>query len=79
MTAPEPQPEPGEEGWWAEMAFACNYGLIEPAEGTAEAEAFRQMNEYARREVERVAEANERDAAYTRRKAAREADLEAGQ
>jgi hypothetical protein len=79
MTTPEPQPEPGDEGWWADMAFAYNYGLIEPAEGTAEAEAFRQMDEYARREVARVAEENERDAEYARRKAARDAEPEAGQ
>jgi len=61
------------------VAIAYNYGLMEPAEGTAEAEAFRQMNEYARREVERVAEENERDAAYARQQAAREAEPEAGQ
>ena len=61
------------------MAVACNYGLIEPAEGTAEAGASRQMNQDARREAGRVAEANERDAAYARRKAAREAEPEAGQ
>ncbi len=79
MTTPESQAERGDEEWWAEVAIAYNYGLMEPAEGTAEAEAFRQMNEYARREVERVAEENERDAAYARQQAAREAEPEAGQ
>ena len=79
MTTPEPQPEPGDEQWRADMAIAYNYGLIEPAEGKAEAGAFRQMNQYARREAGRAAEANERDAAYARQKAAREAEPEAGQ
>jgi hypothetical protein len=40
---------------WQDLQFACNYGTIDPAPGTVEAEAFRQMDEYARREVERIA------------------------
>ncbi len=78
MTTPEPQAEPGDEEWWAEMAIAYNYGLIEPAEGTAEAEAFRQMDEYARREVERIAAAEAAEEAWraSRRGCAPQAGLE---
>jgi hypothetical protein len=40
---------------WQDLQSACNYGTIDPAPGTLEAEAFRQMDAYARGEVERVA------------------------
>ena len=42
---------------WLDLQYAYNYGTLEPAPGTVEAEAFRQMDNYARREVERVAAA----------------------
>jgi hypothetical protein len=54
----DPEPEPGDlglgAGQWHDPALACNYGLLEPAEGTAEAEAFRRMDEYARQEATRA-------------------------
>jgi hypothetical protein len=40
---------------WQDLQYAYNYGTIEPDPGTVEAEAFRRMDDYARREVERVA------------------------
>ena len=43
---------------------ACNCGWYEPAPGAVEAEAFRQMDDYPRREVERVAAAEETDEAW---------------
>jgi excisionase family DNA binding protein len=65
-----------DEEWWYDMAFAYTHGLIEPEPGTAEDEAFREFDEYNRREVERVAEQNKRDLEYARQKAAREAELD---
>lgn len=76
MTTPDRYAELGDEDWWYDMRVAYNYGLIEPEPGTAEAEAFRQMDEYARSEVVR---ADERDAEYARQKAAREAEPDTGQ
>ena len=68
---------------WQDLQFAYNYGTIDPAPGTVEAEAFRQMNEYARREVERVAAAEAADEAWraSRRGSAPQAgpEPEAGQ
>lgn len=57
------------------------YGRLvpNPEEGTVETEAFHRMDEYARREVERVAEEDERDAEYARQQADRNAEPEAGQ
>ena len=49
---------------WQDLQFAYNFGTIDPAPGTVEAEAFRQMDAYARREVERVAAAEEADEAW---------------
>jgi hypothetical protein len=49
---------------WLDLLYAYNYGTIEPAPGTVEAEAFRRMDEYARREVERIAAAEEADEAW---------------
>jgi hypothetical protein len=50
-------------GEWHDLAVAYNYGLIEPAEGTVEAEAFTQMDAYARQETNRAAQAeNEAEA-----------------
>jgi hypothetical protein len=46
-----------------DLQLASNYGTIDPAPGTVEAEAFRQMDAYARREVERVAAAEAADEA----------------
>jgi hypothetical protein len=61
---PQPQAEnqPGDlglsAGQWHDLAVAYNYGLIEPAEGTVEAEAFRLMDAYARQEATRAAQAD---------------------
>jgi hypothetical protein len=41
---------------WDYLQFAYNLGTIEPAPGTVDEEAFRRMDEYALREVERAAE-----------------------
>jgi hypothetical protein len=49
---------------WLDLQYAYNYGTIEPAPGTVEAEAFRRMDEYARREVDRIAAAEEADEAW---------------
>jgi hypothetical protein len=40
---------------WMDLRFAYNYGTIDPEPGTIEAAAFAQMDQYARREVERAA------------------------
>jgi hypothetical protein len=68
---------------WQDLQFAYNYGTIEPAAGTVEAEAFRQMDAYARREVERVAAAEAADEAWRASKPGRavqaEQEPEAGQ
>ena len=68
---------------WEDLKHAYNYGTYEPAPGTVEAEAFRQMDDYARREVERVAAAEAADEAWraSRRGCAPQArpELEAGQ
>jgi hypothetical protein len=45
-------------GDWHDLAIAYNHGLIEPAEGTVEAEAFRRMDAYARQEATRAAQAD---------------------
>jgi hypothetical protein len=50
-------------GEWHDLAIAYNHGLIEPAEGTAEAEAFRRMDAYARQEATRAAREPEPDQA----------------
>jgi len=68
---------------WTDLRFAYNFGTIEPEPGTIEAEAFAQMDEYARREVERVADAEAAEEAWraSRRGCAPQAgpDPEAGQ
>ena len=68
---------------WMDLRFAYNYGTIEPEPGTIEAEAFAQMDEYARREVERAADAEAADEAWraSRRGSAPQAgpEPEAGQ
>jgi hypothetical protein len=48
---------------WHDLAIAYNNGLIEPAEGTVEAEAFRRMDAYARQEATRAAREPEQDQA----------------
>ena len=58
MTDNEPQhPEVDDLGLtsedWDDLQFAYNLGTIEPAPGTVDEEAFRRMDEYALREVER--------------------------
>jgi hypothetical protein len=64
---PQPQAgqQPGDLGLstseWHDLAIAYNHGLIEPAEGTAEAEAFRRMDAYARQEATRAAQERERE------------------
>jgi hypothetical protein len=50
---------------WNDLAIAYNHGLIEPAEGTVEAEAFRQMDAYARQEAIRAAQADNEPQAET--------------
>jgi hypothetical protein len=56
---PQAEQEPGDLGLsdaeWHDLAIAYNHGLIEPAEGTVEAEAFRRMDAYARQEATRAA------------------------
>ena len=69
MTDNEPQhPEVDDLGLTSEkredLQLAYNYGTIEPAPGTVEAEAFHRMDEYARSEVERVAALEEADEAW---------------
>jgi hypothetical protein len=49
---------------WEDLKYAYNFGTYEPAPGTVEAEAFRQMDEYARSEVERIAAAEAADEAW---------------
>jgi hypothetical protein len=49
---------------WLDLQIAYNFGTIEPAPGTVEAEAFHRMDDYARREVERVAGAEAADEAW---------------
>lgn len=46
---------------WQDLALAYSHGLIEPAEETVEAEAFRRMDAYARQEAIRVAKERERE------------------
>jgi hypothetical protein len=41
---------------WNYLQFAYHLGTLEPAPGTVDEEAFRRMDEYALREVERAAE-----------------------
>ena len=68
---------------WQDMQFAYNFGAVDPAPGTVEAEAFRQMDAYARREVERVAAAEAADEAWRASRPGRapqaEPEPEAGQ
>ncbi len=49
---------------WMDLRFACNFGTIEPEPETIEAAAFAQMDEYARREVERIADAEAAEEAW---------------
>ena len=51
------------EEWW-DLQYAYKFGAIEPVPGTVETEAFRRMGEYARREVEPVAAAEEAEEAW---------------
>jgi hypothetical protein len=51
---------------WQYLAMAYNYGLIEPAEGTVEAEVLRRMDAYARREAEQVGWDRERERNWSR-------------
>ena len=68
---------------WQDLQFAYNFGTIDPAPGTVEAEAFRQMDAYARREVERIAAAGAADEAWQASRLGRaplaEPEPEAGQ
>ena len=58
---PSPDREPDDLGLtsedWQDLQFAYNFGTIDPAPGTVEAEAFRQMDAYARQEATRAAQA----------------------
>lgn len=51
------------DGGWAALQFAYNYGTMEPAEGSVEAEAFRRMDAWNRQEAARRARQEELDAA----------------
>ena len=51
------------DGDWAALQFAYNYGTMEPAEGSVEAEAFRRMDAWNRQEAARRARQEELDAA----------------
>ena len=51
------------EEWW-DLQFAYSYGTIDPAPGTVEAAAFDRMDAYARREIERIADAEAADEAW---------------
>jgi len=42
------------DGDWAALQFAYNYGTMEPAGGSVEAEAFRRMDSWNRQEVARA-------------------------
>ena len=68
---------------WQDLQVAYNFGTIDPAPGTAEAEAFRQMDAYARRDVGRVADAEAADEAWRASRPGRapqaEPEPEAGQ
>jgi hypothetical protein len=63
---------------WQDLQFAYNYGTIDPAPGTIEAKAFRQMDEYTRRDFDRAAAAEEADEAWraSRRDCTPQAGLE---
>ena len=62
---------------WLDLQFAYNYGTIEPLPGTVEAAAFRRMDDYARREVERAADAEAADEAWrSSRRSAQQAEPE---
>jgi hypothetical protein len=64
----EPVPEVDDLGLtpdeWMDLQLAYNFGLLEPQEGTVEAEAFRRMDAFARSEVDRIAKADAADRAY---------------
>jgi hypothetical protein len=69
VTENQPQhPEVDDLGLTSEhrmdLHIACNFGLMDPAPGTVEAEAFRRMGEHARSEAERVAALEEADKAW---------------
>ena len=49
---------------WLNLQYSSNYGTIEPAPGTVEAELFGQMDEHPRREVEHIAAAEAADEAW---------------
>ena len=84
---PPPDREPDDLGLtsldWEDLRIAYLYGLYAPAPGTVEEEAFRRMDAYARREVERVAAAEEADEAWRASRPGRtpqaEPEREAGQ
>ena len=68
---------------WQDLQVAYNFGTIDAAPGTVQAEAFRQMDAYARREVEHVAAAEAADEAWRASRPGRapqaEPEPEAGQ
>jgi hypothetical protein len=51
------------DGDWATLQFAYNYGTMDPAEGSVEAEAFRRMDAWNRQEAARRGRQEELDAA----------------
>jgi hypothetical protein len=68
--SPEAQPDPENDDLgltadeWLDLQYAYNFGLIEPEPGTVEDAAFRQMDAFARAEVDRIAEAEAADEAW---------------
>ena len=81
MTGNEPQhPEVDDLGLtsedWDYLHFAYNLGTIEPAPGTVDEAAFRRMDEYALREVERAAEEADEVWGASRRRCEPQAGLE---
>ena len=68
---------------WQDLQSAYNFGTIDPAPGTVQAEAFRQMDAYARHDVEHVAAAEAADEAWQASRPGRaplaEPEPEAGQ
>jgi hypothetical protein len=51
---------------WHDLLVAYTYGTIEPHEGSVEAEAFRRINEYNRREIRRLAGQEAQEEAWHR-------------
>jgi hypothetical protein len=75
MTNLDPVPEPTDScvddlgltlDEWHDLQIAYNFGTMEPAEGTIEAAAFARMDDYIRRDFDRVRAGRLADDAYQR-------------